>query len=236
MNLAAAAGGALARAGVDYLGNRIQQAYRPPPIQQPSPYYFNQMAAALPRARGRGRGRGRRGRGRGRGQARSVGQPNSGIGTTGSGHITIVDTEVLGAPPTTLTAYQFTPSHSSLPRLSAHAKMYERYKINYFNISFRSGSSTNVAGNISIGVSPGPKLAAVVDQATILKLKPSFYVPAWKNESLSIGKSIDTQKFMHVGRDDEDGISFTLYVKASAANLGMLQVSYSVQFAYPVPF
>lgn len=89
---------------------------------------------------------------------------------------------------------------------------------------------------MSLGISPGPKLAAVKTSDDILKLKPSFYVPAWRNESLSLGRLIDSQRFMHVGKDDEDGISFTLYVASSANDLGKIQVSYSVQFAYPVPF
>lgn len=244
MHLAAAAGGAASRAGLNYLANRAYNyAFAPVPrtqapfptmvpLQQALPVYAPQRRGRSGRGRGRGRGaaRGRRA------QARSIGQPNSGIGTRAAGKIVVVDTEVLGSPLKTFTYYQFSPSNAALPRLDAHAKMYERYKINYFNISYKSGSSTNVPGNIAIGVSPGPRIAAVTSQDTILKLKPSFYIPAWRNEALSVGGLIDSQRFMHVGKDGEDGISFTLYVQASADNLGKLQVSYSVQFAYPVPF
>lgn len=239
INLAAAAGGAAARQGINYLTNRFNNA--PPPVyNNPSPYNFNSMAMALPRGtrrRGRGRARGRgRGRGAGRSQARAVGQPNSGISTAGGGKVTVVDTEVLATPTVKLAVFEFNPANAKLSRLTAHAKMYERYRINYFNISYRSGSSTATEGNLAIALAPGTVNSKATDMDTVLKIRPSMFLPAWKNETINVGKLIDSQRFYHANKTDLDGVSFTLYVIASKENLGKIQVSYSVEFAYPVPF
>lgn len=58
LNLAAAAGGAAARAGVNYAANRIANAYQQPPPQQmqATPYSFTNMRQSLPRVQQR-RGR-----------------------------------------------------------------------------------------------------------------------------------------------------------------------------------
>lgn len=103
------------------------------------------------------------------------------------------------------------------------------------NISYKSGSATNVAGNIAVGIAPGKKIDSLKTQDMVMKLKPSFYIPVWKNENLSTGKLIDSQRFMYCNSDTDDGVSFTLYAMGTPKS-GMLQVSYTVQFAYPIPF
>lgn len=238
MNVAAAAGGAAARQGINYLTNRLNTAAPIQNVQPSSSFNMAPMVAALPRRgrRWRSRGRGRGAARGGRAQARSAGQPNSGISTIGGGRVTVIDTEFLVTPTKALQAFQFMPHVAELPRLTAHANMHERYRINYFNISYKSGSSTATKGNVAIALSPGVKNAKVTDMDTVLKIRPSMFLPAWKNETLNVGRLIDSQRFMHVGKNDLDGVSFTLYIIASDVDLGKIQCSYSIEFAYPVPF
>lgn len=196
------------------------------------------MQGALPRAPRRGRGRGGRGRGRGqRPQAasRAGGQPASGISTRSGSTVIVQDTEILGSTTGRLQTFTFNPSADGLVRLKAQEKMYGRYRILYMNIAYKSGSATNVTGNVAVGVLVGTVNSNVLDQSAILKLKPSFYVPAWKNESLTVGASIDSQRSMISGDTTLDGVSFTLYVYGNQ-NIGMIQVSYKVEFSFPHPF
>lgn len=235
MNLAAAAGGAAARVAVDRAVNYLTQPARPTPPRRSRPISMQSVAAALPVTPvARGRARGRRGR-RGRGYSRPGGQPSSGITSPSGSMIVIRDTEVIGALTGKLQVYTFNPACDGTPRLKAFESMYQRYRFKFVNISFKSGSATNVAGNIAMGIAPGTTIKEVVDQSTIMKLKPSFYSPIWKNETINVGKNIDSQKYMYCGDASADGVSFTLYVYGTAGG-GMIQVSYEVEFAYPKPF
>lgn len=199
---------------------------------------MNRMAMALPsNPRGRGRGGGRR-RGRGRrpqAAQRPGGQPSSGIPTRSGAVVIVRDTEIINSITGSLQTYSFNPGNNSLPRLAAHAKMYHRYRIKYMNIAFKSGSGTATDGNVAVGVCVGTVLTQVKQQADVMKLKPSFYVPAWKNDSLTVGRDIDINRFMICGDNSLDGVAFTLYVLGTA-NVGMLQVSYEVEFSHPNPF
>lgn len=227
--MAAAVGGAAARAAVDRFGNWLAS---------PSPAYNMQaMRQALPgpsqrTTRGRARGRGRRGRGR---RGRQGGQPSQGINTRASTSIVVRDTEVIGAPTGAIQQIVFNPGCEGTPRLTAFEKMYRRYRMKYCNIAFKSGSGTATAGNVAIGVAVGPPLSVVKSKDLILKLKPSFYVPAWKNESLTLGADIDLSRFMLCGDTSADGVAFTLYVFGQQ-DAGMIQVSYEVEFSHPIPF
>lgn len=238
MNLAAAAGGTAANVAL----NRLQQWWSQPAQQvvPMSPYSMAPLVQALPSntQRVRGRGRGRRGRARRRTQAgsRSGGQPSSGIHTQSGTVVVIRDTEVLGAVGNTLKTYEFNPSVTETPRLNAHEAMYRRFRIRYFNIAYKSGSGTATEGNVAVGVAVGPKMADVKDQDTILKLRPSFYVPSWKNDSITVGGDIDLSRYMLCSDMSADGIAFTLYVMSSKASTGMIQVSYEVEFSHPRPF
>lgn len=191
-----------------------------------------------PRGRGRGRGnRGRRGRGR-RGGGRSVPGLNAGMrmGSTSGSVLKIVDSEVLGNVPNTLTAYEFNPGVDGTPRLKQFELVFERYRVLYFNIAYISGSAMNVAGQVEFGVLPGPKEDVVKTADDILRLRPSFFVPAWKSETITLSGLIDSSRFMHCGATGDTGVAFTLYAIASAQNLGKIKVSYAVEFAYPRPF
>lgn len=233
MNLAAAAGGAATRAALDRLGQWWTQPVAPPTPQQP--FNMGPMMVALPR--GRGRGRGRRGRGRGRRPqaGRTGGQPSAGISTRSGAVIVVKDTEILGTPDGTLQTFTMNPSGGSLARLSGHEKMYHRYRIRYMNVAFKSGSGTATAGNVAVGVCVGPKIASVSEQAHVMTLRPSFYVPAWKNASLSVGSDIDLGRYMVCGDSSADGVAFTIYVFGTKG-VGVVQVSYEVEFSHPNPF
>lgn len=87
-----------------------------------------------------------------------------------------------------------------------------------------------------MGVCVGPALTSIKTQEDVMKLRPSFYVPAWKNDSLALGSDIDLSRFMLCDDNTADGVAFTLYVIASSADLGLLQVSYEVEFSQPRPF
>lgn len=234
LNLAAAAGGAAARVATDTVTRRISNWMRNEPQ---SPYNMGQMRQALPQVGPtRGRGRGRRGRGR-RGRAgRQGGQPAQGTQTRGQGMSVARDTEVLVSVAEGLKTYVFNPSPEELVRLKAMEAMYTRYRVRYVNVSYKSGSGTATAGNVAVGIAAGPAIEAVKTATDVLKLRPSFYVPAWKNESLSIGADIDLGRYMLCGNTSADGVAFTLYVYSTAANLGLIQVSYNVEFTQPKPF
>lgn len=127
------------------------------------------------------------------------------------------------------------PAPEAMPRLAKMAAMYRRYRFRYCNISYKSGSGTSTAGNVAIGVCAGPKLDSIKDQGHVMKLRPSIYVPAWKNDSFSMGRDIDTSKFMICEDNTIDGVAFALYVHGTKG-VGMVQVSYEVEFSQPHPF
>lgn len=201
------------------------------------PYY---PPPSNPRGRGgRGRGRGRRGRGRPQGGNRPGGQPSAGISNTRSGaKVTIRDTEMLKQVTKTPVIYVFNPGNTDMPRLYNMAQMYTRYRFKYLNVAYKSGSGTSVVGNVAVGIASGPALMKTADATTdkILKLRPSFFVPAWKNDTLSIGSDIDLSRFMLCSDTTADGIAFCLYVASTADNLGFIQVSYEIEFSQPRPF
>lgn len=232
LNLAAAAGGAAARVAMDRLSGWAVRA--PQPLNT-----MGEMRVALPRpGPSRGRGRGRRGRGRrGRG-ARQGGQPPAGVSTRGQGMSVATDTEILVSVAQGFKAYVFNPSPPELVRLKAMEQMYTRYRVRYVNVAYKSTSGTATAGSVAVGIAAGPQLPAdmVKDATTIMKLRPSFVVPAWKNDSLTIGADIDLGRYMLCGDKTPDGVAFTLYVNSTAADLGMIQVSYRVEFTQPKPF
>lgn len=235
MNLAAAAGGAAARVAVDRFSNWMGQVGSTPTAPGPSrvaaPSFPSNAQVARGRAR-RGRGRGR---GKGRGQGRQGNQPAQGAAARSGASITVRDTETFTIKKGT-TAYQFNPSPDDLVRLKAFEKMYDRFRVSYVNVSFKSTSGTAVAGSVAIGVAAGPRIAEVKDRDSVMKLRPMFVVPAWKSDTLSLGKQVDSQKWMYCGDTTRDGVSFTLYVDSTDDSLGVVQVSYLVEFDFPKPF
>lgn len=226
MNLAAAAGGTAARVAVDRMAGWLSQ-----PRQQPQRMVAQQPQYNPQPQRFRGRG-GRRGRGRGRGNSR---QPQQGLATRGGANITVRDTEVVGKTTGSIQVLEFNPGIPATPRLKSFEAMYRRYRIKYFSVAFKSGSGMATAGNVTLGIAVGPKMSEVKDSDTILKLRPSFYVPAWKNDSVTVGSDIDLGRYMLCGDNTADGIAFTLYVQGTA-DAGMIQVSYEVEFSHPRPF
>lgn len=238
LHLAAAAGGAAANAAINRATQWLSGPAQPQPLNT-----MGQLAVALPPTR-RGGGLRRRGaarggntnRGRGRRQPRRsrTGQP-MGISTAGGEKLTVQGTEVVGTLDGTLQKFQFNPAVDTMVRLKNYEKMYTRYRIIYFNISFKSGSSTNTAGNVTMGLHPGPSNANIKDATTILQLRPSQYLPIWQSTTMNVGGSIDSQRFMYCGKDTDDGIAFTLYVIGLKGG-GIIQASYKIEFAYPNPF
>lgn len=234
------AGPALMTAGA--LARGALQAYsrrpifvQPPPVQQvvqPSP------VAPPVMVRGRGRPRGR-GRGRGRGvRARRFAGPD----TRGSGLLTYRDTELFPVA-NGFTSYQFNPAADGMPRLKQQELMYSRYVIKYMNITYKPGTSAMTPGNVTFGISIGPKQTAIKDKASILTIRPAQSVPVWKSSTITVGKNIDTSRYMLAGDNTVDGVAFTLYVFAvegddptKTAPTGLIQVSYEVEFSFPRPF
>lgn len=232
MNAAAAAGGAAARVAVDRMTNWL---VAPQQQQVQRQWNMQPLRAALPATprgtRGRrGRGRGRRGRPQ---AGRPGGQPSAGVNTQSGSNLVIRDTEMFPIEKGFKT-YSFNPSCDKLTRLALYEKMYQRYRIKYMNISYKSGAGTATAGNISVGICVGKKLDKVTAD-NITALRPFFYVPAWKNDSLTLGKDVDTSRYMLCGDDTADGVSFTLYTNATDST-GLMQISYEVEFMYPHPF
>lgn len=219
MNLAAAAGGTAARVAVD----RLVNWWSAPGGGTQRPFDMGQMAQALvPSNANQARG-GRRGGGGGGG------------GTTrGGSKIVVRDTEIISGLVKGLTTHEFNPS-GGLPRLQKYEEMYGRYRIRYMNIAYKAGVGMAVEGNVGMGVLVGPKRAAVTADK-VSALRPYVFTPAWKSATISLGNDIDPAKWMVCGDGTVDGVAFTLYINASAASLGVLQVSYEVEFDQPQPF
>lgn len=236
MNVAAAAGGMAARVATDRAMNWISSQFRTP---AQNPYDMRGMQLALPSNApvARGGARRRRGARRGRrGAGRQGGQPRQGINTRGGATIVVRDTEVIGVVPTTLKGYNMNPGVTETPRLKQYESMYARYRIRYMNVAYKSTSGTATSGSVAVGIMSGPTDPNVKNQDTILKLRPAFVTPAWKTDSLTVGREIDTSKWMMCGDGTSDGIALTIYAMATAAGLGMLQVSYEIEFDQPRPF
>lgn len=189
------------------------------------------LAQALPPVRGRGRNRPRV-------RGRQAGQPAMGVSQQTSSNVVVNDTEVLGSTTGALQVFEFHPhSSTSAPRLAQFAKMYHRYRFLQVSIAYKSGSGTNVTGNVALGIAPGTAIDSIKTQDNIVKLRPSFYVPIWKNESITVGRTIDSQRTMLTkdSAGDNDSSSFTLYVYGNKGG-GMIQISYKIEFSYPIPF
>lgn len=186
------------------------------------------LARALPPP-----GRGRRGwGGRGRQGLPPITNAMSGPG----GAVVVVrDTEFLLQLDGKLQSYQLNPSSPEMVRLAAQEKAYSRYRIRYLNVAYKSLTSTATAGSVSVGVLVGPKSTLVASQNDIMKLRPSFSIPVWKNDTISVGSQIDSSRYMFCGDTTADGIACTIYVFGTK-DAGIVQVSYEVELAYPKPF
>lgn len=156
------------------------------------------------------------------------------MGATGSGNITIEDSEMVTLPKDGL-SIQLNCADASLPRLLAHGKMYERFRIVSLGVDYVPLSGAATEGNVKIAITPGP-VRTTITAASVIKVQPLLMRAAWKAGSLQAGRNLDAQKFMHVGKTDEDGVAATIYAYPSAENLGVLRVRYTVQFAFPIPF
>lgn len=132
--------------------------------------------------------------------------------------------------------YEFNPSISIMPRLAQQERMYQRYKINFMNITFKPATSAMTPGSVVFGIAPGKANANVKKPDDILKLRPARVIPIWKSATINVSGLIDSQRFMLCAADDNDSVAFTLYVNGPTTPTGYFQVAYEVDFAYPVPF
>lgn len=203
----------------------------PQQVQQVEGYSYPPPAV---RGGVRGRGGARRARG---GRRRGGGRGRGGNSVvTGSGNITVVDTEYFAPESNKLVALVFNPSNDKLPRLNKFETMYTRYKINSVNIKFCPATSAMTAGSLYFGVLPGPANAQVTSPDTIIKIRPSRVTSVWQGASIGVGGSIDTARTMVCGDASVDGVAFTLYYHFGAATSGQFQISYNITFSYPKPF
>lgn len=202
--------------------------------QQPSTSFEPQPVVNQQTRRGRsrrGRGRGRGGRG---GNNRSI-PPSLG---SGGGLVVVQDVEYFKLTDINkIYVAEFNPSSAGLTRLKQFESMYERYRIVFFNFTFKPATSTYTSGSMTFGISPGPANGSVKDADTILKVRPSRMIPIYGKASVSLGQTIDSQRYMHCGDKTADGVAFTFYAYTDASAVyGAFQVSYKVEFAYPRPF
>jgi hypothetical protein len=147
-----------------------------------------------------------------------------------------VDTEYLAPTTGTIERYTFNPAPDALKRLDQFSKMYHRFKINRIVVHYEPGVGTATTGNIAFGICIGPAIANISTSEAIMKLCPASYVPAWKSTSISVGRDIDIGRFMICGGTGDTSVACTLYVLATAKDLGILRVTYDVSFSYPVNF
>lgn len=147
------------------------------------------------------------------------------------------DTESFQPVANTLTTLLFNPSAPDLPRLSKIEDMYERYRIIGITVKFVPATATTTTGSLYFAISPGPKNDSVKAASDIIKMRPSRCVAVWQSASISVGQTIDSQRYMHCGRGDTDGIAFTMYYHfGNTVASGNFQVTYNVEFAYPKVF
>lgn len=217
---------------------------------QPAPVYITmpttsqrppvtQQARGGPRGRGRGGRRGRRGRGRGSG----LGSAMAGLSLSGGSIATFTDAECVGSGKgEELRLVPFNPGTCELPRLQYEAKKWTRFKINYINISYITTSSMTDSGSYYVGIVNG--LGKKADFETdpydkIMALRPSFAIPTWKNDSISLGANIMPVRTMPVETVATslsiDTVPFTCVQVASkgADNKGIIKWSYSITFSHP---
>lgn len=205
-----------------------QLAYTLPNVRRGS----NQYGPNRP-TRSRGRGRGGRGRGRGAPISRQGLPPrDNAISGPGGSHIILQDTEMLASPTGSLQTFEFNPATPDLPRLNAESSKFLRYRIQFFNVAYKSASSTATSGAVYFGIGVGPKNPAIKKGDDILKLRPSIMCPVWKNESINVGRIINSQLFLYVNDKTRDGIAFTLYL-VGPSDVGQIQCSYRIELAYP---
>lgn len=211
--------------------NRVANMMRPSPPQRP-PRRQPQMTVAIPQTTPRRRNQRRRSNSN---NSPSVVRPMGNSVTPGAA-IRVVDTEYLAATTGTIERYTFNPAPDALARLQQFAKMYHRFKINRIVVHYEPGVGTATTGNVAFGICIGPAIATIDKSDEIMKLCPSSYVPAWKASSISVGRDIDIGRYMICGGNGDTSIACTLYVLATAKDLGIIRVSYDVAFSYPVNF
>lgn len=210
----------------------------PPPMRGPP---------VTPSARGGARGRGRRGGRRGRRGNASVAQLSrglSGVSLSGGSTATFVDAECVGVGDnSSLTVTAFNPGCCQLPRLQYEAAKWTRFRINYINIAFITTSSITDAGSVYVGIVNGVAKEADFPAATrydkVMALRPSFAVPTWKNDSLSLGNNIMPMRTMPVELTAAslslDTVPFSCIkaVSDKGGNKGIMKWSYSITFSHP---
>lgn len=122
-------------------------------------------------------------------------------------------------------------------RLNYEAAKYNRFRLRYVNVAFKSTSSTMSAGSFALGILSGPTEKSVTSQSDILKLRPFSTGAIWKSTSISVGPNVQSQPYYKTNSaGDDDGAPFTLYFYASGDNAdkaGVIEVSYLVEFSFP---
>lgn len=157
------------------------------------------------------------------------------MGAVGSGKVVVSDSELISTSTQHITVCG--PGEASdLPRLFAHAKMYERYRFLSLRVDYvpTSGAATN--GSITITIQPGVKNTKITSAEMAMKCQPCLVRPAWKAGTLRAGPMLDAQRFLHVGVADADGVAFCIYTFPSTPDIGYVKVTYTVEFAFPHPF
>nr|QZZ63356.1 hypothetical protein [Leuven wasp-associated virus 4] len=227
------------RAAFNYLTRPQQQPiYVPVPQAQPLPVTQYARGRAGRGRRPRGRRGGRRGRGAG-GLTRAM----AGMSLSGGSVATFVDAECVGTTKGgEVNVVSFNPGTCELPRLKYEAAKWTRFKINYINIAYITTSSITDSGSFYLGIVNGvaTKEQFAADASTkILAMRPSFAVPTWKNDSVSLGANIMPVKTMPVETDSTkltiDNVPFTCVETTSkgADNKGIVKWSYSITFSHP---
>lgn len=231
MHLAAAAGGAAARQGINYLADRFAGPWNvSQPTAGPAVVY---VGSPVQSSRGGGRRR-RGGRGRGRAGRNSARGPARALRTSGE-TVTITGQEVVDTLKGTLKTYVFNPGTTTTPRLKAFEAMYERFRFNSVKISYTGTTSAMTAGAVTYGILPGVTEDIIKLSGDILKIRPSTSHACYKNSSIVLPNHIDSSRWMHCGNSDDAGVSFVLY-SIGEAEKGYFSVHYNITFSNPRPF
>lgn len=167
----------------------------------------------------------------------------AGLTMSGGSTATFIDAECVGSGTGgEVRIVPFNPGTCQLPRLQYEAAKWSRFKINYINVSYITTSSITDSGSFYLGIVNGvaTKEQFAADPYTkIMAMRPSFAVPTWKNDSVSLGANIMPVRTMPVEMTATelsiDTVPFSCVSSSTkgADNKGIVKWSYSITFSHP---
>lgn len=131
--------------------------------------------------------------------------------------------------------YSLGPVSSNMGHYKALALIYERYRFLSLRIEYVAAIGTTVGGVVTVGMDYDGTMA-IVSQAKVSSLNPSFSVPVHRNRSMTIPpKFLNPQKWLSTRGESEahPGAIVVWCTSNSDETLGLIRCHYTVEFAGP---